>query len=991
MTYSPIVPTTGPVGPTGPTGSVGPTGPTGPEGPSGPTGAVGPTGVAGPFGPTGPQGAQGLTGIDGPQGPVGATGPEGAQGPTGIQGPQGELGSTGPTGPQGPVGPTGIQGPQGAVGPTGVTGQQGETGSTGPQGEVGSTGPTGPQGPVGPTGIQGPQGSVGPTGVTGAQGATGVQGPQGPIGPTGVTGNTGPTGPTGASGPTGIAGPSGPTGPAGPTGPTGAAGPTGIQGNAGPGYSASSSTPVLIGTGNKTFTTQAGLAYIGGGRARIAYITDPTKWMEGPITSYSGTQLIVNVDLTAGTGTFATWGIAVGGERGATGPTGVQGPTGVVGPTGVTGNAGATGPTGVQGTQGPTGVTGNTGPTGPTGVQGPVGPTGSTGPNGPTGPTGVQGNQGVTGATGVTGAQGATGPTGVQGIQGPTGVTGNAGPTGPTGVQGNPGTTGATGVTGSQGPTGPTGVQGPVGATGPTGVIGPTGPTGVQGVQGPTGVSGSIGATGPTGIQGVQGPTGIKGDTGATGPTGVTGATGPTGVVGPTGAVGPTGVQGIAGPTGPTGSVGPTGANGPTGVQGIAGPITGMWFTGGDGVGPTALNTAPTTGTGLYVGGSIFGYMQSNVWKSYFKSDGTALFSGTISASVVATGSYLRNSTDNIRIFGDNAGAVPYQEGIVFVSNTRAFVASTMVAGDYAASIQTQGSSTFSIMSYACTSNGSIDTTRRAGISFNSYGANSLFVTSYSSTYSCGIQELVQSTDSRIVFSLQLAGTSSNILFFTNSTLCYFAPDVDNQIDLGYTLYRWRKAYFSSFIEFTASASPAASNGQLWYDSTQKIFGGYFNGKSHMGYWQFFTQVTTVSTTSASDTTLRSNTGAIGTASLPANYLVVGKAIKITAHGVTGAEANTGSATFKIKLGTVVLATSNAVATTSGTQNQWHIEALIIIKSSTIASGSLYGGGFASGSSVYGFGNGTIALGTAYTVDLTVAMASAKTCTCYGMTMAVIG
>jgi hypothetical protein len=77
---------------------------------------------------------------------------------------------------------------------------------------------------------------------------------------------------------------------------------------------------------------------------RAASSTAPTNWVEGSVTSYSGTTLTVSVDTTAGSGTYASWNINV---------------AGVVGPTGA---AGATGATGATGAQGPTGATGPAGP-----------------------------------------------------------------------------------------------------------------------------------------------------------------------------------------------------------------------------------------------------------------------------------------------------------------------------------------------------------------------------------------------------------------------------------------------------------------------------------------------------------------------------------------------------------------------------------------------------------------------------------------------------
>lgn len=383
---------TGPTGPTGGDSTV--PGPTGPTGPNGPTGSVG-TGIyyQGSVATTGSLPTSGNT-----QGDAyavladdhmwvwnGSAWSDAGPITTGVTGATGAIGNSGPTGP------TGVAGPTGAIGPTGYIGATGPTGSVGPASVVpGPTGPTGAQGdastipgPTGPTGAVGSIGSSGPTGPTGA--ASSVAGPTGPTGSTGPAGtgiqykgtvastgslptagntqgdayavtsnnhlwiwngsawtdagalSTSVTGPTGASGPTG---PTGSSGASGSTGPTGASGPTG---SAGIGYNdLTSATSVSIGTGAKSFTTNlssTATAFTVGSRVRVASSASPSNWMDGIITSFSGSSLNISVDTVGGSGTFLSWNISIIGTAGATGPTG---PLGVTGPTGATGAAGPT-------------------------------------------------------------------------------------------------------------------------------------------------------------------------------------------------------------------------------------------------------------------------------------------------------------------------------------------------------------------------------------------------------------------------------------------------------------------------------------------------------------------------------------------------------------------------------------------------------------------------------------------------------------------------
>jgi len=307
----------------------------------------------------------------------------GGQGPAGPAGATGAIGATGvQVVTEGPTGATGLRGATGPLGATGVTGPIGTTGATGPQGNASVV-----AGPVGATGSTGPQGLTGLTGntVIGSTGATGVTGNVGATGSTGITGNVGATGATGLTGSTGA---------------FGVGGATGATGSSGIGYANLNSTSSLtVANGTVTLvvtTNSANTAFAPGQRIRISYKTAPANvWMEGPIATYTGTNLTANIDTTRSTGTFATWSITTAGELGATGPIGATG---------------STGPVGLQGATGPQGTTG------------PIGPQGATGPVGTTGALGAQGATGVQGATGSIGLQGTTGPIGATGPQGATGV-----------------------------------------------------------------------------------------------------------------------------------------------------------------------------------------------------------------------------------------------------------------------------------------------------------------------------------------------------------------------------------------------------------------------------------------------------------------------------------------------------------------------------------------------------------------------------------------
>jgi hypothetical protein len=140
--------------------------------------------------------------------------------------------------------------------------------------------------------------TLNPTGTTATPGSAQIivpaTGPPGPVGPSGPTGPSGPIGPPGSQGFPGTQG---------ATGPQGAEGPAGVDG---PGYEATSTTPLTLATGTQSLTTQDGLAYSAGVRARMSSNGDPTQWMEGLVTGYAGNTLTVNVDLVSTGGALGT-------------------------------------------------------------------------------------------------------------------------------------------------------------------------------------------------------------------------------------------------------------------------------------------------------------------------------------------------------------------------------------------------------------------------------------------------------------------------------------------------------------------------------------------------------------------------------------------------------------------------------------------------------------------------------------------------------------
>ena len=83
-----------------------------------------------------------------------------------------------------------------------------------------------------------------------------------------------------------------------------------------------STTSLAIGTGSKTLTTQSGKTFTVGRYIQIGVTNSGANFMNGQITSYSGTTLVVNVNSIGGSGTHNTWTLDLSGVKGATGNTG---------------------------------------------------------------------------------------------------------------------------------------------------------------------------------------------------------------------------------------------------------------------------------------------------------------------------------------------------------------------------------------------------------------------------------------------------------------------------------------------------------------------------------------------------------------------------------------------------------------------------------------------------------------------------------------------
>jgi len=77
-------------------------------------------------------------------------------------------------------------------------------------------------------------------------------------------------------------------------------------------YNGTSTSSQSISTGSKTFVTQSGKNFYVGMPVRASYTPTPANYLDGQVTSYSGTSLVINVTSVGGAGgPFTAWTIGM--------------------------------------------------------------------------------------------------------------------------------------------------------------------------------------------------------------------------------------------------------------------------------------------------------------------------------------------------------------------------------------------------------------------------------------------------------------------------------------------------------------------------------------------------------------------------------------------------------------------------------------------------------------------------------------------------------
>lgn len=122
-------------------------------------------------------------------------------------------------------------------------------------------------------------------------------------------------------------------------------------------------------------------------------------------------------------------------------------------------------------------------------------------------------------------------------------------------------------------------------------------------------------------------------------------------------------------------------------------------------------------------------------------------------------------------------------------------------------------------------------------------------------------------------------------------------------------------ASLAALLPQSAPGSPA--NGNLWYDSTQKTLAVRTGGLSQDADTTVFIQRTDVTVgNTATEGTLISDTNAIGTRTIPANYMPVGKVLSFVMRGRVRGDFGTNTLVIRFKIDTTTII---ALAINAGT------------------------------------------------------------------------
>jgi hypothetical protein len=187
--------------------------------------------------------------------------------------------------------------------------------------------------------------------------------------------------------------------------------------------------------------------------------------------------------------------------------------------------------------------------------------------------------------------------------------------------------------------------------------------------------------------------------------------------------------------------------------------------------------------------------------------------------------------------------------------------------------------------------------------------------------------------------------------------------------------------------------------GDISNDSTQKCMTYFVNGIRQRDTNTLFTKVTsaTVANTTT-ETTIISSTSAVGTLTLPANFFVAGKTIRIRAKGFFSATASP-TINIRFKLGASTICSTGTLTSTNATNQVWDLDIVVTCRT-TGAGGTVFAQGdysqMVTGGAVQGLvttAAATVNTTSSQTVNITAQWSAASisnSITCTNLTMEVL-
>lgn len=195
--------------------------------------------------------------------------------------------------------------------------------------------------------------------------------------------------------------------------------------------------------------------------------------------------------------------------------------------------------------------------------------------------------------------------------------------------------------------------------------------------------------------------------------------------------------------------------------------------------------------------------------------------------------------------------------------------------------------------------------------------------------------------------------TSGGVMGFDSSTYLTTATAASTYVELaGDTMTGGLilPAGTTSVVPLRIPAGAAHSSqteGNIWNDSTQKAIQTYVDGVKQTQTTCLFTATADADVAGGVEGTTETSligTG-VGTLTLPANFLVAGKTIRVTVRGYVTTAATSNTCTFRAKLGSVAVITSAASAPTTGQSNRSWFATFDMTCRTTGATGTVYGQG----------------------------------------------